>query len=245
MKFAYTMLFILVTLLLVSGCSEETPEVYENKTVVRKTIKKPVKKTNDWEETKKEIADIVSKDIDQRIKQETIKEPVPPAEEVNIYITKEGDTLSGISGKADIYNNPLKWPLLYRDNPEALSPVKDKNNLFETSLPAGIKLKIIPEEEVKKNLENRAGNYYVANIISSPYMKEIAPQIIKLTDAGYFVYIASTTIDDKEWYRIRAGFYKTRSEASKEGDKIKADLNIRDIWTAKIGNEEFHEFGGY
>jgi hypothetical protein len=240
------MRLFLVTLVLVSGCSEEKPENHKKiKNVVRKSIQKPVKKTQIPEETKKEITDIVAKDIDQRIKQETIKEQAPPVEETNIYITKEGDTLSGISGKAGVYNNPFKWPLLYRDNPKALSSIKDKDNLYKASLPAGIRFKIIPDEEVEKNLENRVGINYAANLISSPHMKEIAPQVVKLIDEGYFVYISSTMIDGKKWYRLRAGFYKTRSGANKAGDEIKNHLNIPDIWTAQVGNEEFHDFGGY
>jgi len=256
MKFAYAMLSILVTLLLISGCSEEKPANYESKNIVRKAVQKPVKKTQNEEDSQKEITDIVKKDPEQSLNQKTIKdetlpvrkiekEEVIPIQETNIYITKEGDNLSDISGMVDTYNNPLKWPLLYRDNPEALSSIKNKNNLFEADLPYGIKFKIISENEIEKNLENRSGSYYVANLISSPYMEEISPQVVKLLDAGYFVYISSTMIDGKEWYRLRAGFYKTRTEANREGDKIKNHLNIPDIWTAKISDNEFHDFGGY
>jgi len=260
MKFAYAMLSILVTLFLVSGCSEEKPDNHEDKNiarnVVRKAVQKPVKKTQIRKEPRKEVADIANTGLEQEMTQKTIKEQSPPVQETekeevipiqeaNIYITREGDTLSGISEKTNIYNNPLKWFLLYRDNPEALSSIKDKDNLFETNLPAGIKFKIIPEVEVEKTLENKPGNYYAANLISSPYMKEIAPQVVRLIDAGYFVYITSTMIDGKEWYRLRAGFYKTRSEANREGDKIKNHLNIPDIWTAKVGERELHDFGGY
>lgn len=245
MKFACTMLSILVALFLVSGCSEEKPNSYKSNNIVRKVIQKPAKQTNAREETKKEIPDPATKDTDEKITQETIKEQPLPEQEENIYITEEGDTLASISGKADVYNNPLKWPLLYRDNPEALSSIKDKENLWNTSLPAGIRFKIISEEEATKNLENRTGYYYVANLISSPFMKEIAPQVIRLTDAGYFVYITSAMVDGKEWYRLRAGFYNSRSEANKAGDEIKTRSKITDIWTAKIGDEEFHNFGGY
>ena len=246
MKVAYTtLLIILVTLLLVSGCSEEKPGTPESKNVVRKEIKKPLKATNNWKETQKEIADIVDKDIEHRINQETTKKPAIPEEEENTYVTKEGDSLSDIAGKQDIYDNPLKWPFIYRDNREILSSIKDKDNLFEASLPAGIRLKIMPQEEIEKNLANRQGNYFVANIISSPYLKEIAPQAVKLLDEGYAAYISSANVDGKEWYRLRTGFYKTRSEANGEGDKIKKILKITDIWTAKIGDEEFHDFGGY
>ena len=245
MKFAYTKLFILVTLLLISGCPGEKPDNYEGKNVVRGAIKKPAKKALKWDEIQKEITDTVDKDFEHRVKQETTKPQPDIIRDKNIYITKEGDTLSGIAGKPDIYNDPLKWVFLYRDNSQVLNSIKDKDNLFETHLPAGLKLKIMPREEIKKNLEDRSKDYFTVNIISSPYMKELAPQAVKLMDYGYFVYISSTMIKDREWYRLRTGFYKTRSEANREGDKIKKQLKISDVWTAKIGDQEFLDFGGF
>ena len=275
MKFAYTVLFILVTQFLVSGCSEDKSANYENKNVdkkvaknvVRKAIQKPVKTTEPQKEPQKEVTETLKTDPGKVTKQETVKEKVLPvhedkkeevkpvqetkkedliqAQKENIYITKEGDTLSGISGRSDIYDTPLKWPLLYRDNPDVLSKIKDKKNIYEASLPAGLKLKIISTEEVEKNLEDRSGYYYVANLISSPSMKEIAPQVVKLIDAGYFVYITSAVVDDREWYRVRAGFYQSRTDANNEGDKIGEQLHIPDIWTVKIGDIEFHTYAGY
>ena len=245
MRFAYTKLFILVTLLLVSGCSREAPGNHQSKNVVRRAIKKPVQQIKDREESRKEITDIIEKDITGRINQETIKKQAPPEQDKNIYLTKEGETLLEISGKANIYNNPLKWPFLYRDNAETLSSIKDKDNIYEASLPAGLRLKILSREEIKKNLEKRPPYYFTVNVMSSPYMKEIAPQVVKLIGEGYYAYISSAVVDDRQWYRLRTGFYKTRSEASSAGDKIKTYLNISDIWTAKIGDEEFHDFGGY
>lgn len=271
MKFVCTMLSILVTLFLISGCSEENPKNSESKNitknVIRKAVQKPVKEIQPLENIKKETTDIIKKESEQRISREAIKKEPPTvpetkkeevipvretkkeegfsAQEEKIYITKEGDTLLSVSEKADIYNNPLKWPVLYRDNHEVLSPVKGKNNIYETNLPAGIKLKIISQEEREINLVKRAEHYYVVNLISSPDKTEIARQVVKLIDAGYFVYITDTMIDEIEWYRIRAGFFKTRAEANMEGDKIRNQLNIPDVWTVKIGDIEFHAFGGY
>jgi hypothetical protein len=185
------------------------------------------------------------KNIDRGARQEKVEKQDNPVGKINIYVTKRGDTLLAIAGKADIYNNPLKWPLLYRDNPKALSSLKGKDNFYIESLPAGIKFKITSEKEMEKNLENRPARYYVANLISSPYMKEIAPLVVKLIDAGFYAYISSTMIDGREWYRLRAGFYKTRSEANSEGDNIKKHLKIPDIWTAKANEEEYQDFGGY
>ena len=273
MKVACTMFIILVTLFFVSGCYEEKPGTNGSKNVVRKAIEKPVGKTRAREETKKETVAVVNKDsensghqespvsqdiagvtnqespeiknIDRGARQEKVEKQENPVGKINIYVTKRGDTLLAIAGKADIYNNPLKWPLLYRDNPKALSSLKGKDNFYIESLPAGIKFKITSEKEMEKNLENRPARYYVANLISSPYMKEIAPLVVKLIDAGFYAYISSTMIDGREWYRLRAGFYKTRSEANSEGDNIKKHLKIPDIWTAKANEEEYQDFGGY
>ena len=247
MKFAYTKLYILVTLLIISGCSSEEPDNYQNKNVVRKVIKKPAEETIDWEKTQKYIADIVDKDIEDRINQETVKKPAPavPKQEKDVYNTKEGDNLMGISGKADIYDDPLKWPFLYRDNSEALSSIKDNNKFYLAPLPANTSLKIVSREKAETNLENRARKYFIINIISSPYLEKLTPLLVKLIDGGHFAYLLKTTVDGKEWFRLRTGFYESRSEANKEGDKIKTLLRIPDIWTVKINEEEFLEFGGY
>ena len=246
MKIAYTIPLILVTLLFYSGCSqEESDDPYKGKNVVRMPITKPAKEVKTEEDIKKEIADIVEKDIDQRINQETVKADNPPAVETNEYVTEEGDTLSGISGKANINNNPLKWTLLYRNNAEALSSIRGKANLYEIPLTAGIRLKITSPEEKKKNLDAQPRAYYTVNVLSSPSLEELGPQAVKLIEAGYYVYMASAIVRDKTYYRLRTGFYNTRSEADKEGDQIKKLLNITDVWTAKIDDAEFSDFGGY
>jgi hypothetical protein len=245
MKIAYTILLVLVTLLFYSGCSQEEPDNYQGKNVVRMKITKPAKETKSEEDIKKEIADIVEKDIDQRINQETVKADNPPAVETMEYLTEEGETLSGISGKANINNNPLKWTFLYRNNSEVLSSIRSKANLYEIPLSAGIRLKITSPEDIKKNLDERPKAYYTVNVLSSPSLEELGPNAVKLIEAGYYVYMASAIVRDKTYYRLRTGFYNTRSEADKEGDQIKKLLNITDIWTAKIDDVEFSDFGGY
>lgn len=246
MKFAYTILLILVTLLLYSGCSQEkSDDPYKGKNVIRMKITKPAKDIKAEEDIQKEIADIVEKDIDQRINQETIKADNLPAVETNEYVTEEGDTLSGISGKASINNNPLKWTFLYRNNAEALSSIRGKKNLYEIAIPAGIRLKLTSPEEKKQNLDGMPKAYYTVNALSSPSLEELGPQAVKLIDAGYYVYIANAIVRDKTYYRLRTGFYNTRSEADKEGEQIKKLLNITDVWTAKIDDAEFSDFGGY
>jgi hypothetical protein len=87
--------------------------------------------------------------------------------------------------------------------------------------------------------------YYTVNALSSPSLEEVGPHAVKLIEAGYYVYIANAIVRDKAYYRLRAGFYKTRSETDMEGERIKKLLNISDVWTAKIDDAEFSEFGGY
>ncbi len=243
-KNIYLMPLILGVLLLYSGCSQEEPDNYQGKNVVRMKITKPARDIKTEEDINKEITDIVEKDLDQRIIQEAVKVDTP-LEETGEYVTAEGDTLSGISGKADINNNPLKWTFLYRNNAEALSSIKGKGNLYEISHPAVIRIKITSPEEKKKNLETIPRGYYTVNALSSPSLEEIGPHAVKLLEAGYYAYIANATVRDKNYYRLRTGFYNTRSEADKEGEQIKKLLNITDVWTAKIDDMEFSDFGGY
>jgi len=54
--------------------------------------------------------------------QEETPEPVKAAESVSQaqtdsnYQVERGDSLWGISGKAEIYANPYQWPLIYKNN---------------------------------------------------------------------------------------------------------------------------------
>jgi hypothetical protein len=245
MKFAYTILSILATLLLCAGCSQDKPVNNENKNVVRMKISKPAKEIKGDKDIKNEIAGIVDKDIDQGINQEAVQADIQPLIETDEYVTEEGETLSAISGRANINNDPLKWTFIYRNNLDALASIRGKGRLYEIPLSAGTRLKITSPEEKKQNLDRMPRAYYTVNALSSPSLEEVGPHAVKLIEAGYYVYIANAIVRDKAYYRLRAGFYKTRSETDMEGERIKKLLNISDVWTAKIDDAEFSEFGGY
>ncbi len=170
MKFAYTMFLILVTLLFFSGCSQDKPENPPVKNIVRMKITKPAKEERSNEDIQNEIVGIADKDIGQNINQEpeAVKADNLPAVETMEYVTKGGETLSEISGKANINNNPLKWTFLYRNNIEALSSIRGKGNLYAIPLAAGIRLKITSPEEKKKNLDGLPRANYTVNALSSP-----------------------------------------------------------------------------
>jgi hypothetical protein len=234
MKFAYTMLFVLVTLLSVTGCSNEEPKTYESKNVVRKkiTASAPEETVKNKIEKKR---DITGTDISAE--SETGRDDT-------LYITSEGDNLWEISKRKGIYSNPLKWPLLYRDNAEILTSM-NKSRIHDISLPKGIRLKLSDNNSPENKIEAEKHNHYVVNVVSSPYMEKLTPLVVKMMDEGYYAYLTSATIKDNEWYRLRAGFYRTRSEANSAGEKLKEILKVKDIWTAKIEKEEFLDFGGY
>jgi hypothetical protein len=73
-------------------------------------ITKPAKEERSNEDIQNEIVGIADKDIGQNINQEpeAVKADNLPAVETMEYVTKGGETLSEISGKANINNNPLK-----------------------------------------------------------------------------------------------------------------------------------------
>lgn len=250
MKYAYTISFFLVTLLFFSGCSNENSTGYtESNTSVRKPITMPAHpkqetsgpmpgKNTPIEKTE----DIIKKSEDTSAGN---IEPETPEKQKGIYTVRKGDTLSAISEKKDVYNNRLKWTILYRDNKESFSEMTKGKDFYKTGLTPGLKLKFITDEVLKENLKVRSKKYYVANILSSPQMEKLTPMGLKLIENGFFTYITSTMVNNEEWYRLRAGFYRTRSEAIADGQKIKSVLGISDIWAAKIKDDEFEEFGGY
>ncbi|MFC1495477.1 SPOR domain-containing protein [Thermodesulfobacteriota bacterium] len=52
-------------------------------------------------------------------------------------------------------------------------------------------------------------------------------------------------MNEKDWYRLRVGFFSTRADALETGQKIKDLLGISEIWAAETEDDEFREFGGY
>jgi len=253
MKSAATIISIWVTFFLIgTGCSQEEPPLSSENPAVRKTIEMPVQEeagdaTVSQESDPGLTAEKESVEITAAIeekKPEKVIENVKE-EENGYYITKKGDSLSGIARRKDVYGDDLKWPMIYSLNMEKLNDIEKDENLPARELPDGIKLKILTPDEVKENLEKRPKNYWVINVISSPKKEILVPHIIKLIMNGYGVYITRTEIDGKDWMRLRVGFFEQRRDAEAEGKKIMGILNFSDIWTTKVGDMERGEFGGH
>ena len=248
MKHAYTI--ILVSLMIVAGCSNgEDSGFPEANSSVRQTIKLPASGESGKPESPAAAEDL-SKTAPEEIENRAEKadpdiKQVTPDKIEGQYIVKEGDSLTGIANKKDIYNSHLKWSILYRENRKVLASYKTRKDFPDTRLSSGVILKYITNDDLKKNLQGRSRDLYVVNILSSPDMEKIIPHTVKLIDNDFFTYITGIKVNGKDWYRLRVGFFPTRTDARETGQKIKEILGVSEIWAAEIQEDEFLEFGGY
>jgi len=166
-------------------------------------------------------------------------------EEAGYYTVKKGDTLSSIAGKKEVYDDPLKWPILYRFNLDKLGNIQAGQDFANIEIPEDLRIRFLTSAEVKQNLKNRIHGLWVVNIISATTNKKIVPAAVKLIQEGYPVYIASAKVKGKDWMRLRVGFFKDREEANTNGKKIMEIINLTDSWSTKVDEKELEEFGGY
>jgi len=162
-----------------------------------------------------------------------------------LYLVNRGDTLAAVSGRREVYGDRLKWPILYRINAESLESLPAADDLPDLPLTDGIKLKTVTDEEKTANLEKRAGNIWVVNVLSAKTNAEAIPPVISLIRNGYPVYLVKARVNEKEWIRVRVGFFRTKEQAEAEGKKIKEMLNFQDSWVTKLARTEFMEFAGF
>ncbi len=246
--------------LLVSGCSrEEQPPLPTEKPKVVKRIVRPEPKTPEVsepvaEETPQAQQPPLTEKTPETLGEE--KEKIPPQDEplevptaveedLGHYIVKGGESLAAIAGKEDVYGDPMKWTILYRHAEGQLSPLVTGVDFPDKLLPEGLRLKIIDQEERKRNLLERSEHDWAVNVQSAMSKIEIVPSAVTLVKAGYPVYLTRVRIKGKDWLRLRVGFFKTRAEADREGKKIMTLLKFDDLWVTKVGDLEFAEFGGY
>lgn len=250
--------FFILPVFLGGACSKEEPEeVKAHKVVVR--IKKPLQKPSiavpTGEEAKKDPEKIASQEKklpapekEQPVPPPRVKEPEKKVEKKKrdgYYIVRKGDTLFKIAGRKDVYDDPLKWPGLFRINMNELSSLEMTEDFQDKEIPEGLELRFVTSQEAARNLTKMRAKPWVVNVLSSQTSKKIVPAAVKLMKNGYRVYITTVTIKGKEWMRLRAGFFKNRSEATAAAEKIKLVFKEDDAWIAKIGKMEQEKFGGY
>ncbi len=252
MRLALIISFILAALMIASGCSKEEEEpviTADSTSVIRRPIEKPGPATSEKTDSVKIIDESATAKPDELKSQVKVsdagKEKIEPRIKEGDYVVLKGDSLSKIADRKNVYNSFLKWPILYRDNRKLLTKYKAGPDLPDIELSPGIVLKFITESDFQNNLREQPENRYVANVLSSPDMKKIVPVAVRLIDEGYFTYLTEIKVNGADWYRLRIGFFRTKSEAQETGRKIKGLLGINEIWATEIGDDEFREFGGY
>lgn len=77
---------------------------------------------------------------------------------------------------------------------------------------------------------------YVINLASAPGGFESLSQDRQSALAGRVLYESQFEKDSQQWYRLRAGFFETREEATAERDRLKA--LFPDAWVVKITARE-------
>ena len=162
------------------------------------------------------------------------------------YRVREGDTLYGIAGRKDVYDNPLKWPTLYRLNMKILEDMKVTVDIEYERLAEGLDLKIVTPAEASENLMKLGDKRWVVNVRSALETEHVVPTAVRLMIRGYHVYLTNVTVKGKKWIRLRVGFYKDESEANEVREKIVSYMDAtRDSWVTKIPKSELEKFGGY
>ncbi|HJX34488.1 MAG TPA: hypothetical protein VJ373_04860 [Desulfatiglandales bacterium] len=254
MKVTSTLISIWVIFILIgTGCSGEEPSSSpEEKVVVRRHIEAVSQENAETVTSNHGVSPEPASGKEAREAVEAVEEKGREKKkedqggtEKGYYITENGDSLSKIAGRKDVYGERLKWPIIYRLNMEALDGFAKDVTFPNAEIPAGIRLKIVSSLEVQENLTKSPKDYWIINVISAREEEVIVPHTIKLIRSGYPVYITTADINGKEWMRLRVGFYGQKEGADREGKKLMEILGFTDIWTTKVGDIERGEFGGY
>ena len=166
-------------------------------------------------------------------------------EKPGYYIVKKGDTLLKVASRQDTMQDPLKWPVLLRLNPDKLGSLPNGEDFATRELPTGMELRYITPREAKEGLKKPSGSPWVVNVISASSEAEIVPPAVILSKNGYPVYITRAFVKGKDYLRLRVGFYKSGQEAREQGEKIRGLLNFQGFWATKVDEVEYEEVAGF
>lgn len=161
------------------------------------------------------------------------------------YKVKAGDTLASIAAQPQMYGDPMMWPILYRHNLKELAVLHEGAGLPTASLPHGTRLLVATPHEIEVMKKNRAAEPWVINVLSTAIGDKAADAAARLAKGGQVVYLTKARVEGKDWIRVRVGYFRTKADAEKEGERILRSLSLDKIWVAKVGPEEFEKYGGY
>lgn len=86
------------------------------------------------------------------------------------------------------------------------------------------------------------GKPWVVNVASFTTKDEAKGFAKALKLDGYKSYVTEFTKDDTQWYRVRAGFFSTQSDAEKAAEKIKTLFKIDTPWVVKPAKKELSRY---
>jgi tetratricopeptide (TPR) repeat protein len=186
----------------------------------------------------------------------TTMEPSPAAEQLEeasvsemkegYYVTQVGDSLSIIAGRSEVYADPLKWPSLLRLNVREFDESEISRGFQDKELTEGLELRFVTPQEAEENLTNLSRKRWAVNVVSVQRAALIAPYVSSLTRNGFQAYITEAEVDEKEWTRLRVGFFEDRAEARRNAEMIGSLLSTTvEPMAVKISESELNRFGGY
>jgi hypothetical protein len=212
--------------------------------VEEKEISREEKSTTQQEESTPE-APVLTKPVpaETQTAVEPLKKPKPPELEKGFVQVRDGESLSAVAARADVFGDLLKWPRLYRLNMERLGMIQTWEAVREKPLPVGLSLRYVSPAEEKKEQSAFEPKPWVVTVRSWETPGRLAAPAMKLIRDGYNVYITRAMVKDKPWLRLRVGFYRSKSEALAAKEKIRGILGRDDAWIARAGKTELEEFG--
>ena len=184
----------------------------------------------------------VPDDIPVKEQPETQQEQI---DREGFYRVRNGDSLSKIAERDDVYDNPLKWTSLFRLNMDKFEGAKPVCDFQNQELPEGLDLKFVTASEAADNRARFGNTIYAVNVLSAETSAKIVPRAITLVKNGYNAYICTATVKGKEWMRLRVGFFKNRSDAVEAGKQISSVLEDAGMWVVKISKTEIRDYCGY
>ena len=172
----------------------------------------------------------------------SLDKPPEPIGEQGIYRVRKSESLARISERAEVYGNPLKWTSLFRLNLEKFEGMKITPDFQDQELPEGLHLKFVTASQVQEGIKKLGKRVYVVNVLSEDTTRKITPHAITLIKNGYKAYICTAIIKDKEWIRLRAGFFRNRTEANEAGNQIASLLDGTSVWVVRISQTEIKDY---
>lgn len=261
----------LVVCYTLSSCSREEPPLppEEKKRIVKPIIKPPkeervpvvakaskegksMPKEVGGNKTAKKVAVEVSAAGREVKESRNLEKPSAPGGtqnkekgEVGYYVVKKGESLSSIAAREDVFGDSLHWPVLYRLNQKVFEKLGRSADLPKRKIPENTRLRILTPNELKENHKKRADKYWVINILSAQKEEEIVPAVLRLMKKGYTAYITKVKVKEKNFLRLRVGFFDTKEEARKKGETIVSDLPVKGFWVVRIGKTEHKNYARF